>query len=110
MKVKQSDYIQLDGVDIVNLINDKQVSKKEVLDASFRQLDEVNERLNATTHVRRELPYNEINELTDGSPFHGLPIFLKDISQSLKGSPLTGGSRLLKDVVAPETAHFVQQM
>src|SRR5690625_963962 len=108
--MKLSEYISLDGVDIVNLIQKKEVTKKEILDLSFEQLDKVNPALNAITNIRRETVYEEIKNNSANGKFDGLPLFLKDISQSLKGELLTNGSRLFKNNIAQHTSNFVQKL
>src|SRR5690625_4723809 len=108
--MKQSEFIRLDGVDIVSLIQQKKVTIEEVLDASFKQLKTVNGELNATTHIRGKEIYHDAHKMTLEGAFSGLPVFLKDISQSLKGSPLTRGSRLLQNMIAPTNSNFAQQI
>lgn len=39
--MKASEYIHLDGIAIADLVEKKEVSAKEVLDASFEQLEKV---------------------------------------------------------------------
>lgn len=107
--MKREEYIQLDGVGLAELIANQEVTKEEVLDASFEQLEKVNPMLNAMTYVRKEKAYEEMNEITDGA-FAGVPTALKDISQTVKGEPSTGGARLMKDVLAPQTAHFTKKL
>lgn len=106
--MKREEYIHLDGVGIAELIAKKEVTKKEVLDASFKQLEKVNPALNAVTYTREEKAYEEIKENTSGA-FLGVPTALKDISQTVQGEPSTGGARLMKEAVAPQTAHFTKK-
>src|SRR5690625_459365 len=108
--MKLSEYISLDGVDIVNLIQKKEVTKKEILDLSFEQLDKVNHALNAITNIRRETVYEEIKNNSANGKFDGMPLFLKDISKSLKGELLTSGSRLFTNHIATSTSNFVQKL
>lgn len=107
--MKLSEYVNLDGVDIVSLIKKKEVTKEEMIDLSFEQLDKVNPELNATTATRRESVYEDAKDISNGR-FEGLPLFLKDVSQSLKGELLTSGSRLFKNNIAQYTSHFVQKL
>lgn len=107
--MKREEYIQLDGIGLAELLEKKEVSYKEVLDASYEQLEKVNPILNAITYTRKEKAYEEIKE-TKGGAFSGVPTALKDISQTIKGEPSTGGARLMKDAIAPQTAHFTQKL
>lgn len=106
--MKREEYIQLDGIELAALIEKKEVSYKEVLDASFEQLEKVNPVLNAVSSTRKEKAYEEIKE-TKAGVFGGVPTAFKDISQTIKGEPSTGGAYLMKDAIAPQTSHFTQK-
>lgn len=106
--MKREEYIQLDGTELSALIKGKEVTPKEVLDASFEQLEKVNGNLNAVTYIRKEKAYAESEHATSGV-FTGVPTALKDISQTIKGEPSTGGARLMKDALAQETAYFTEK-
>src|SRR5690625_7592086 len=77
----------------------------------FKQMEKVNSKLNAVVHDRKDKALLEAKKNThqDG-PFSGIPMLLKDISQSLKGERITSGSRLLKDAVAPNTSNLVRKL
>lgn len=102
--MKASEYIHLDGIAIADLVEKKEVSAKEVLDASFEQLEKVQPELNALSYTRKEKAYEEIEKA--GGILKGVPTALKDISQTIAGEPSTGGARLMKDALAPVTSHF----
>lgn len=106
--LKRETYIQLDGVGLSELIAKKEVTKQEVLDASFAQLEKVNPVLNAMTYTRQEKAYEDIQKET-GGVFDGVPTALKDISQTVEGEPSTGGARLMEKAIAPQTAHFTKK-
>lgn len=105
--MKLSEYIQLDGIAIAELIRNKEVKKEEIIDLSFKQLERVQD-LNAVTETRREKVYEE-SKTTEG-PLAGVPIFLKDLSQSIKGDRSTGGARLFAQSFANVTANFVKKL
>ena len=106
--MKREDYIHLDSVELAALIEKKEVSSQEALDASFTQLEKVNPALNAVSYMRKEKAYEEIKDIK-GTAFAGVPTALKDISQTIKDEPSTGGARLMKNAIAPVTAHFTQK-
>src|SRR5699024_1914670 len=95
-------YVKQDATDMAQLIRSKEVSAEELLTCGFKQLEKVNPKLNAVVHDRKDKALLEVKKKAyhDG-PFSGIPMLLKDISQSLKGERITSGSRLLKDAVAP---------
>src|SRR5699024_4387293 len=100
-----------DATALAELIRKKEVTPKEVIDASFQQLEKVNPLLQAVTHHRKERVLQESEQLdVERGPFFGVPLLLKNISQALAGERLTSGSKLLKDVVAKEDSHLVQKI
>lgn len=104
-------YIRLDATALAKLIRRKEVTPKQVVDVAFQQLEKVNRTLNAVTHHRREKVLQEMEQMNGKrGPFFGVPLLLKDISQSLAGERLTSGSKLLKDVVAKEDSNFVKKI
>src|SRR5690625_6842533 len=83
-------YVKKDATDMAQLIRSKEVSAEELLTCSFKQLEKVNPKLNAVVHDRKDKALLEAKKNThqDG-PFSGIPMLLKDISQSLKGERIT---------------------
>jgi len=104
-------YVKQDATDMAQLIRSKEVSAEELLTCGFKQLEKVNPKLNAVVHDRKDKALLEVKKKAyhDG-PFSGIPMLLKDISQSLKGERITSGSRLLKDAVAPNTSNLVRKL
>lgn len=104
-------YATLDGLDLAELVKKKEVSPKELVNAAFRRLEEVNPELNAVIRTRKEAVMKEIDQLRiDEQPFAGVPIVLKDISQAVKGEPLTSGSKLFIDYIAKQDSNFVARL
>ncbi len=102
-------FLTLDATAMAQLIREKQVSSKELLELSFRRMDEVEPKLRAFTATRREQALREAESKRDGI-FSGVPIALKNISQSLAGETLSSGSVLLKDSKAANDSHFVARL
>lgn len=105
-------YLTLDATEMAALIKQKEVSPKELLRASFQQLEKVNPSLNAVIHDRKEAALKEAEQvrINDHTPFAGIPILLKNVSQALVGEPLTSGSNLLKSMIAEQDSHLVKQL
>ncbi|WP_100012554.1 amidase [Lentibacillus sediminis] len=103
-------YVKLDATDLAELMKMKEISPRELVELSFRQLENVNPSLNAVTSSRRERALEEAASLDPAAhPFGGVPVLLKNISQSLKGEPMTSGSRLLSGTIARQDSHFVKK-
>lgn len=104
-----AEYIKLDGVALTNLLKNKEVTAEEVVQLSYARLDEVNSGLNAITQRREEQVKQEMERLDHTAPFAGLPMYVKDISQTIAGEVSTGGSTLMAGAKAEQTAKLVEQ-
>lgn len=103
------EYIQLDAVGMAALLKKQEVSAEELLEFSFKRLEQVNPKLNAFTETRRELAEKSLNSVAAGG-FVGVPMALKNISQALKGEKLTAGSKLLKEMKAAQDSHLTAKL
>ncbi len=90
------EYPAYDATGLAALVDRREVSASELLDAALARLDAVNPRINAfcapmidAARVRAAGPL--------GGPFAGVPFLIKDIAQHVKGVPTSAGSRVLKD-------------
>ncbi|MCY7817388.1 amidase [Bacillus haynesii] len=106
-----SDYMKHDAVALSKLIKHGEVTVNELIDAAFSRLEEVNPELNAVIRTRKEQVKNECKQLDiRQQPFAGVPILLKDISQAMKGEPLTAGAKLLSSYQPKRDSNFVAKL
>ncbi|WP_053217866.1 amidase [Virgibacillus senegalensis] len=104
-------YTQYDAVGLAELIKQKQVKPKELLEAAYQRLEAVNPELNAVIRSRKEKAFQEAEQVDiNAQPFAGVPMALKDISQAITGEPLTAGSRLLQNNIAKQDSHLVARL
>lgn len=109
--MNQSEYLSHDATALAEAIQQKEVSLRELVEAAFARLEEVNPQLQAVIRTRREKVLREIDALDPSQqPFAGVPILLKDISQAVAGEPLTAGARLLSSQVAQQDSHLVAKL
>lgn len=94
---------------MAQLVRSKEVTPAELLALSFERFEQLEPELNAFTSVRKEQAFAAL-EKSPGGLFGGVPMALKNISQSLAGEPLTAGSKLLKESVAQRDSHFVSSL
>ncbi|MFC4023281.1 amidase [Oceanobacillus longus] len=103
-------YLKMDATEMANLIKEKEITAKELMETAFKQLEKVNPSLNVVTHTRREKALEEAERISiDAAPFNGVPMLLKNISQSLEGEPITSGSKLLQGNHAKYDSYFVKK-
>ncbi|TDL34937.1 amidase [Jeotgalibacillus sp. S-D1] len=100
----------LDAVGQAELIHTKQASPRELVEASIISIEEKNPSLNALVATRFESALAEAETVDINLPFSGVPIVLKNISQSVKGEPLTAGSKLLEHNVSTRDSNFVKAL
>lgn len=105
-----ANYHTYDGLGLAKLIKDRQVSPNELIEDAFEQLKKVNPIINAVIRTRKEQALKELKQVNLKSPFAGVPIVLKDLSQSIQGERVTGGSRILADHMARGDSNFVAKI
>ncbi|WP_340022112.1 amidase [Paenibacillus sp. FSL K6-1096] len=110
-----SAYSGYDALGLAALVKAREVSPRELVEAAFARLDEVNPLLNAVVRTRREAALKEAAEMPldpgdTSRPFAGVPFLLKDISQALGGEPLTSGALLMKDNMAKRDSNYVARI
>ena len=104
-------YVTLDATEMARLIRKKEIKPQELVALSFEQLDQVNPLLNMMTRVRRQEVSEEAEKATASNrPFSGVPMYLKNSGQTLKGEGATSGSKLLTSNVAARDSNFVARL
>ena len=83
-----------DATAMAEAVRNKTVSPRELVEATIREAEMTNPKINAIVSQRYEkaLVEAETKEFSD-KPFAGVPIFLKDLGQDQAGEPSTAGSR-----------------
>ena len=100
MAITFNHYRAFDALGLAQAIRRRDLSRREVLDATLARLHAVNPRVNAVTYLHQAAAHQAGGE-TQG-PFAGVPYFIKDLHAPVAGMPLTHGSRLF----AGDVHHF----
>jgi amidase len=104
-------YTSYDAIGLAELVRAREISPVELLEAAYARLEEVNPQLNAVIRTYETRARQEAGMVRPGEqPFAGVPLLLKDISQSLEGEILTSGSRLLREHRAQRNSNFVSRL
>lgn len=108
--MKYSEYIQYDGIGLAQLVQQKQVHAKELLELAITRSQTVNPQLNAITipifdHARKQCT------TTPSGSFAGVPFLLKDLQQDYAGIATSYGSNSLKRkaYIADQSAEIVKR-
>ncbi|MHA7582569.1 amidase [Paenibacillus vandeheii] len=104
-------YTSYDAIGLAELVRAREISPVELLEAAYARLEEVNPQLNAVIRTYETRARQEAGMVRPGEqPFAGVPLLLKDISQSMEGEILTSGSRLLREHRAQRNSNFVSRL
>jgi amidase len=101
---------ELDGLGLAELVKNKEVHPSELANAAIERAEAVNPELNAVIHKM----YNQAQKWAENpdlsGKFAGVPMLLKDITQEVKGEPLTSGSRSLQKYKAEQDSEYVKRL
>jgi len=93
------EYANYDALGLAELMRRKEVTPGEILDAALARIAALNPKLGCVPLPMAEAARKQLAGGLAYGPFRGVPILLKDLYLQLKGSPLTNGSRLFRDLV-----------
>ncbi|MGO3933515.1 amidase [Rhodopseudomonas pseudopalustris] len=102
------DYSEHDGVGLAELVRNKQVSARELLDEAIARTDALDGKLNAVVVRHDDYARQQIDAGLPDGPFTGVPFLLKDLDL-LAGTKTTFGASVYKDFVAPHTGTLAQR-
>lgn len=87
------EYDQYDAVGLADLVREKRVHPREILNEALEHCDRVNPKLNAII-CRLDAQAQKAADSVDlALPLAGVPFLAKDLGQPLAGAPLTSGSK-----------------
>jgi amidase len=103
--------LTLSALELAERIRRAEISALELTEASLARIAERDGAVNAFTHVAAAEALAVAAKIGPGDPrpFAGVPIAIKD-NRAVAGMPLTGGSNLFGDLVAPADAYLVTRL
>jgi len=102
------DYGSYDGVGLAGLVQNKDVSAKELLDEAITRTARINPQINAVVVKHYDYAERQIERGLPDGPFNGVPFLLKDLDL-LAGTRTTFGASIYKDDVADHTSTLAQR-
>jgi amidase len=102
-------YKDYDAIGLAELIRNKEVKAKEVVQEAIAQIEALNPQFNAVINKM----YDQALKAAEGEltgAFAGVPMLLKDITQEVEGEPITSGSRGYQGYRAKKDAAIVQKL
>ena len=85
------------------------VHPRELLEQALARLRQVNPKLNLLAQDHIEIAFQTISRELPKGPFTGIPFLLKDLGIQLAGTVTSGGSTLMKDIVAKQDSTLVSR-
>lgn len=99
-----------DATAMAQAVKQKQVSAKELVEASIQQIEALNPTLNAVVDKQYQEALEKTEQVSLDKTFAGVPILLKDLGQNQVGHLSTAGSRLFATYRAEQTDFYTQKI
>lgn len=103
------EYLSFDAIGLAELVRNRQISARELVDAAIERIEALNPALNAVVHKMFESAQKRADSDVAQGVFGGVPFLLKDLLSWYAGEPLTSGSRLYKDFRPGEDSEVVKR-
>ncbi len=102
--------------DLRKALLNREISAVELVDASYKRIEEVEDNVQAFISLTKDLAYKTAKEVderikinADIPPLAGIPIAVKDVICT-KGYTTTGGSKILENFVPPYNATVAKKL
>lgn len=105
-----SDYETFDAIGLAELIAKGEVRADEVLEAAIARCEARNPALNAVVQELYEHGRDMVSGELPTGPLSGAPYLIKDLGAAIAGTPTTGGSKFMADVVPDTDSETVKRL
>ena len=85
----------LDATAQADLVRQRRISPRELVDAAIARIERVNPKINAVILPLFDRARAEAASALPDGPFRGVPFLLKDLDGNLEGAPLHCGMQFL---------------
>lgn len=109
MSLSSAEYRRLDAVAMAELVQSRQVTPPELLDAALAEIARLNPKINAVVLPMAEQAREALATLDPAAPLAGVPFLLKDFLALYKGIPTSGGARFFARDAAPIDSELVRR-
>ena len=108
-QLNSRDFLSFDGLGLAELVRNRQVSPRELVDIAVARIEQLNPSLNAVVHTMFDAARQQADRGAGNGMFAGVPMLLKDLLSWYAGERITSGSRLYRDFRAPEDTEVVKR-
>jgi amidase len=102
-----TEYEQYDALGLAELVQRREITAEELLDAAIARVEARNPIVNAVVMKLYDYGRQAIAAGLPEGPFTGVPFLLKDLSASLAGTPTTRACKFFADAVASADSEHV---
>jgi len=95
-----NEYAKHDAISLATLVQTREVSAEELLEAAIQRLEMVDPQINAIAGRMYDDARAAIRQGLPHGPFTGVPLPVKDISFPMRGVPSEHGSKLFADQIS----------
>ena len=103
------EFLRFDTIELADLIRSKQISQHELVEVVIRRIEAVNPAVNFMTNRFYERAREKAAQFSDDSPFAGVPLLLKDMTD-LGGMPRTDGSNFPPNNIPQHSSMYVDAL
>jgi amidase len=104
------EYETYDAVGLAELVRSGDVTATEVLDAAILRCEARNPALNAVVQKLYDHGRDMARSDLPKGPLAGAPYLIKDLGAAIAGTPTTGGSKFMEDVVPDADSETVKRL
>jgi len=101
------EYSQYDGTALALLLQKKELTPLEILEAAIHRIEMLNPQLNAVVYKMYDAAKKEAIQVDLNAPLAGVPFLLKDLGIDIQGHPTSGSSRLTQHYLADKDSDIV---
>jgi amidase len=103
------EYRKHDALGLAELVRNKAVSPKELLDLAVARAEAVNPKINAIIHPLYDYAAAMIDKIPANAPFAGVPTVIKDLALHVENTPLESGTRAAKGFISKKDGEYVKR-
>lgn len=104
-----SEYTKYDALGLAALVRNKEVSAEELLNSAIEMTEALDPIINAIPLKHYDKARMASENVPEEGSFVGVPFLLKDLNNFWEGTVTTGGSRILKGIIADHTGELVKR-
>jgi len=105
---KFSEYDKYDGLGLSKLVQDKEITPLELLEEAISRAENL-KKLNTIIYPMYDLARKVAQQKLPEGPFTGVPTLLKDLIADYEGTPISYGSKALRNNISKSDSELVKR-